>query len=77
MRFHIYNAIGIETHADLLQLIGLGLVFVPVSVLPVGQAEGPHGHDAVNIVSDPGVRLIRAARQKTRHWILSNTERSK
>lgn len=63
------------TPAYLLQLVGLGLVFVPVGVLPVGQTEAPHRQDAVNIVSDPGVRLTCAAGQETRDWILSDTQR--
>lgn len=29
-------------HTHLLQLVGLGLVLVPVGIFPVGQAEGPH-----------------------------------
>lgn len=38
---------------NLLQLVGLGLVFVAVRILPVGQTEGPDGQDAVNVVPDP------------------------
>lgn len=62
----------IWTVTYLLQLVGLGLIFVPVSILPVGKTESPNWQDAVNIVSDPGIWLIRAARQETRYWILSH-----
>lgn len=58
----------------LLQLVGLGLVLVPVGVLPVGQAERPHRQDAVHVVSDPRVRLVLAARQKTRDRVLLGAE---
>lgn len=64
-----------SAHSYLLQFVGLGLVFVPVGVPPVGEAEGPHREDAVNIVSDPSVWLITAAWQKTCYWILEGTRR--
>ena len=63
--------------AHLLQFVGLGLVFVPVGILPVGQTEGPHRQDAVNVVSDPGVWLIWSDRQETCYGVLSGTDRSK
>lgn len=64
-----------RTH--LLQFVGLGFVLVPVCVLPVGQTEGPHRHDAVNIVSNPGVRLILATGKKTSHRVLTKTQRKR
>ena len=42
----------------LLQLVGLGLVLVAVSVLAVGHAQAPHGQDAVDVIPYPGVLLL-------------------
>lgn len=70
------NALHPQAHTYLLQLVGLRFVFVPVCVLPVGQTERPHGHDAVNIVTDPGVRLIWACWEKACDRILWDTGRS-
>lgn len=55
---------------NLLQLVGLGLVFVPVGVLSVGQAEGPDGQDAVDVVPHPRVRLLGPAGEETGHRVL-------
>lgn len=62
-------------HTHLLQLVGLGLVLVPVGIFPVGQAEGPHWDDAVDVVPHPCIWLLQAARKETRYWILSDMDR--
>lgn len=54
----------------LFKFIGLGLVFVAVSIFPVGHAEPPHRQDTVHIVSDPGILQLGAGWQKACHWIL-------
>lgn len=47
-------------HHYLLQLIGLGLIFITVSILAVGHAQAPHSQDAVDVIPHPGILLVMA-----------------
>lgn len=48
----------------LLQLVGLGLVFVTVGILAVGHAQAPHSQDAVDVIPHPGILLLMTGRQQ-------------
>lgn len=54
----------------LLQLIGLGLVLITVSILAVGHTQAPHGQDAVDVIPHPGVLLFMTGRQQPCDGIL-------
>lgn len=54
----------------LFQLVGLGLVLITVSILAIGHSQSPYCQNAVNIVPDPGIFLLRTGREQTCHWVL-------
>lgn len=61
----------------LFKLVCFCLVLVPVCVFPVGERQGPHRQNAVNIVSNPGMPLLFTSRQEPSHWILNRKNKHK
>ena len=51
------------------ELVGLGTVFVVVSVLFVGQSQSPNAQSGVNVVTDPSMAIVVFGHQ-SRVWIL-------
>lgn len=64
----VYTLTPTKTH--LLQFVGLGLVLIAVCILAVSHAKPPHGQDAVDIVSHPGILFLGTSRQKSCHRVL-------
>lgn len=59
----------------LFQFIGLRLILISVCILTVGQAQTPYRQDAIHIIPDPGILLLRAGWKQASHWILQNKEK--
>lgn len=62
--------------AYLLQLVGLGFVFIAVGVLAISHAQPPHSQDAVHVIPHPGILLLDAGGEKSSHWVLREAESS-
>lgn len=65
------------TPTYLLELIGLGLVLVPVCVLSVGHAKPPHCQDAIDIVPYPSILMVRTSWKQPCNWVLNTAEKVK
>lgn len=63
-----------RTLTYLLELVGFGLILIPVRILPISHAQPPHSQDAVDVVPYPSIFMVRTSWKQPCHWILTTAE---